>query len=85
MRLGKVPTEGQVTLVLDRGLLVDLPEYGISGFLSVDMLEGKAFRVEQGVLRGKGRSYRLGETVDVCIHHIDPASSKLDLALTPGF
>jgi ribonuclease R len=85
MRLGKVPTEGQVTLVLDRGLLVDLPEYGISGFLSVDMLDGKAFRAEQGALRGKGRSYRLGETVDVCIHRIDPASSKLDLALAPGF
>lgn len=85
MRLGKVPTEGQVTLVLDRGLLVDLPEYCTSGFLSVDMLEGKAFRAEQGVLRGRDRCYRLGETVDVCIHRIDPASSKLDLALAPGF
>ncbi len=85
MRLGKVPTEGQVTLVLDRGLLVDLPEYGISGFLGVDMLGGKDFRAEQGVLRGKGRSYRLGETVDVCIHRIDPVASKLDLALAPGF
>jgi len=85
MRLGNVPTEGQVTLVLDRGLLVDLPEYGTSGFLSVDMLPGKAFQAEQGILRGKDRSYRLGETIDVCIYRIDPASSKLDLTLAPSF
>jgi len=85
MRLGNVPTEGQVTLVLNRGLLVDLPEYGTSGFLSVDMLPGKAFQAEQGILRGKDRSYRLGETIDVCIYRIDPASSKLDLTLAPSF
>lgn len=85
LRLGNVPTEGQVTMVVDRGLLVDLSEYGTSGFLTVDRLPGGTFRVENGVLRGKGRSYRLGETLDVCIHRIDPASSKLDLVLAPRF
>lgn len=85
MRLGNVPTEGQVTLVVDRGLLVDLPEYGTSGFLSVDRLPGGEFRAEQGVLRGKERSYRLGETLDVCIYRIDPGSSQLDLALARRF
>ncbi|MCK5339585.1 MAG: VacB/RNase II family 3'-5' exoribonuclease [Desulfobulbaceae bacterium] len=85
LRLGNVPTEGQVTLVVDRGLLVDLPEYGTSGLLPVDMLPGGPFQVEHGVLRGKDRSFRLGETLDVCIHRIDPVSSKLDLALAPQF
>jgi len=85
MRLGNAPTEGQVTLVVDRGLLVDLPEYGTSGFLSVDRLPGGPFRPEHGVLRGKDRSYRLGEVVDVCIYRIDPASSRLDLGLAPRF
>ncbi len=33
----------------------------------------------------KVRSFRLGETLDVCIHRIDPVSSKLDLALAPRF
>ncbi len=85
LRLGNVPTEGQVTLVVDRGLLVDLPEYGTSGLLPVDTLRGGPFQVEAGVLRGKDRSFRLGETLDVCIHRIDPVSSKLDLALAPRF
>ncbi len=85
LRLGNVPTEGQVTLVVDRGLLVELPEYGTSGLLPADMLPGGPFEVENGVFRGKGRSYRLGETLDVCIHRIDPVSGKLDLALAPRF
>jgi ribonuclease R len=85
MRLGNVPTEGQVTLVVDRGLLVDLPEYGTSGFLAAEMLPAVAFQAEEGVLRGRDRSYRLGDTLDVCIHRIDPGSSKLDLALAPRF
>ncbi len=85
MRLGNVPTEGQVTLVVDRGLLVDLPEYGTSGFLSAERVLAGAFRAEEGVLRGRDRSYRLGDTIEVCIHRIDPGSSKLDLALAPRF
>ena len=85
LRLGNVPTEGQVTLVVDRGLLVDLPEYGTSGFLTTDVLPGGPFRAEQGVLQGRGRSYRLGETLNVCIRRIDPSSSKLDLELAPRF
>jgi exoribonuclease R len=85
LRLGNVPTEGQVTLVVDRGLLVDLPEYGTSGLLPVDILPGGPFQVEDGVLRGKVRSFRLGETLEVCIHRIDPVSGKLDLALAPRF
>jgi ribonuclease R len=85
LRLGNVPTEGQVTLVVDRGLLVDLPEYGTSGLLPADILPGGPFQVEDGVLRGRDRSFRLGETLDVCIHRIEPVSGKLDLALAPRF
>jgi len=85
LRLGNVPTEGQVTLVVDRGLLLDLPEYGASGFLAVEMLPGGPYRADPGVLKGKRRSYRLGDNLEVCIHRIDPAASRLDLALAPPF
>ncbi len=85
LRLGNVPTEGQVTLVVDRGLLVDLPEYGTSGLLPVDILPGGPFQLEDGVMQGKDRKFRLGETLDVCIHRIDPVSGKLDLELAPKF
>ncbi len=85
LRLGNVPTEGQITMVVDRGLVVDLTEYGTSGFLPVESLPGGPFRVEEGVLKGRHRTFRLGETIGVCIHRIDPASSKLDLAPAPRY
>jgi len=85
LRLGNVPTQGQVTLVVDRGLLLDLPDYGASGFLPAEMLPGGPYRVDQGVLRGKRRAYRLGENLDVFVHRIEPASSQLGLALAPRF
>lgn len=85
LRQGGIPTEGQVTLVLERGLTLDLPEYSTSGFLSVDLLPGGPFKLGPGELKGSRQAYRLGDTLDVQIHRIDPASSQLDLALAPKF
>jgi len=85
LRLGNVPTEGQVTMVVDRGLLLDLPDYGTSGFLSADMLPGGPYQIDNGTLKGKGRTYRLGENLHVRIHRIDPSTSQLDLSLAPRF
>ncbi len=84
LRLGGVPTEGQVTTVVERGLVIDLPEYGASGFLAVELLPGGPYAYQPGCLTGKKRSYRLGETLEVRIHRIDPASGQLDLAPVQG-
>ncbi|NOY80198.1 MAG: RNB domain-containing ribonuclease [Kiritimatiellaeota bacterium] len=85
LRQGGIPTEGQVTTVIEKGLVVDLPEYGISGFLAVELLPGGPFRLEPGALQGRKRAYRLGDTLEVQIHRIDPGSSQLDLALAPVY
>ena len=85
LRQGGIPTEGQITTVVDRGLAVELPEYGISGFLTVDMLPNGPYTWERAALRGKRSTYRLGDTLDVCVHRIDPAASQLDLALAPAY
>lgn len=85
LRQGGIPTEGQITTVVDRGLAVELPEYGISGFLTVDMLPDGPYTWERAALRGRRSTYRLGDTLDVCIHRIDPAASQLDLALAPSY
>jgi len=85
LRQGGIPTEGQVTMVVERGLIVDLPEYGTSGFLSADLLPGGPYRLESATLKDARHTYRLGETLDVRIHRIDPAASQLDLALAPRY
>jgi ribonuclease R len=85
LRMGGVPTEGQVTMVVERGLVVDLPEFGTSGFLATEVLPDGPFELESDGLRGRRRIFTLGETLEVCVHRIDPASSQLDLALAPDF
>ena len=85
LRQGGIPTEGQITMVVDKGLVVDLPEYGTSGFLAAALLPDGPFRLERGALKGRRGAYRLGQTLEVCIHRIDPAASQLDLALAPRF
>jgi len=85
LRQGGIPTEGQITTVVEKGLVIDLQEYGTSGFLAVDLLPGGPFKAEPGVLKGKKSTYRLGDTLEVCVHRIDPAASQLDLALAPRY
>ncbi|MBT3381524.1 MAG: RNB domain-containing ribonuclease [Lentisphaerae bacterium] len=85
LRQGSIPTAGQVTGVVEKGLMMDLSEYGISGFLAVDALPGGPYQFEPGRLTCDRRAYRLGQDLDVCIHRIDPAASQLDLALAPRY
>ena len=85
LRQGPVPTEGQVVRVVERGLLVELPDYGISGFLAADMLPRGPYSLDSGCLRGDARSYSLGDTLEVCVYRIDPAASQLDLAPAPRY
>ena len=85
LRQGAVPTCAQVTGVVEKGLMMDLGEYGVAGFLPVEALPGDAYQFEPGRLVSERRTYRLGQDLDVCIHRIDPSASQLDLALAPRF
>ena len=85
LRQGPLPTEGQVVTVVERGLLVELPDYGISGFLAADMLPKGPYTLDNACLRGDDRSFALGDTLEVCVDRIDPAASQLDLALAPRY
>jgi ribonuclease R len=84
LRRGRVPTDGQVTMVVERGLVVDLPEFATSGFLATDLLPGGPFEAQRGALRGRRRAYHLGDALEVCIHRIDPSTGQLDVALAGG-
>jgi len=85
LRQGPIPTTGQITGVVEKGLIVDLSEYGTSGFLAVDALPGPSYEFQPGKLVGDRRTYQLGQDIEVCIHRIDPAASQLDLALAPSY
>jgi ribonuclease R len=83
LRQGAIPTTGQVTGVVEKGLFVDLTEYGASGFLSVEALPAGDWRFEPGRLIGDRTMFRLGEEIEVSIHRIDPSAGQLDLVLAP--
>jgi exoribonuclease R len=83
LRQGAIPTTGQITGVVEKGLFVDLTEYGASGFLSVETLPAGDWRFEPGRLIGNRTAFRLGEEIEVIIHRIDPSAGQLDLVLAP--
>jgi ribonuclease R len=81
--LGSVAMEGQITGVSERGLSVDLLDFGTWGFLSTDRLPGRRYRLEKGRLRAGRRTFRLGDAVRVRIESSDPATGRLELRLEP--
>lgn len=81
MRLGGIPTDGQITGVVEKGLMVELTEYGTFGFLPVEQLPNGPYRLDDATLKGSRRSFRIGETLTVKIHKLDPASGQLDLTV----
>ena len=83
-RLMPQAMEGQITLVVERGFSVDLPLFGTWGFVQVDQLSGGPYKFEPGVLRGSGREFRLGDTVEVRPRRIDAAANEVDLELASG-
>ncbi|MDT8389722.1 MAG: RNB domain-containing ribonuclease [Lentisphaeria bacterium] len=85
IRQGAIPTVAQITGVVEKGLIMSLTEYGVSGFLAFDMLPKDDYTFAPGVLKGTKKTYALGQELDVCIHRIDPAASQLDLALAPRY
>ena len=85
LRQGPIPTNGQITGVVEKGLMVDLGEYGVNGFLALDALPGDGYQFEPGRLSNSRNTLKLGQDISVRIHRIDPATSQLDLAPAPGF
>ena len=74
-----VALTGQITQVVERGFGVDLPEYGTWGFVPTEKLPGKRYKFEPGALRGSGRVFRLGDTLEVRIARVDPDANELEL------
>jgi ribonuclease R len=83
LRQGAIPTTGQVTGVVEKGLFVDLTEYGTGGFLNVEALPGGPYRFTPGTLADDRTSYCLGQEIEISIHRIDPNAGQLDLVLAP--
>jgi len=83
LRQGAIPTTGQITGVVEKGLFVDLAEYGTSGFLNVEALPAGDWRFEPGRLVCDRTALRLGQEIEVSIHRIDPSAGQLDLVLAP--
>jgi ribonuclease R len=83
LRQGAIPTTGQITGVVEKGLFVDLTEYGTGGFLNVEVLPGGPYQFTPGTLADDRSSYSLGQEIEVSIHRIDPNAGQLDLVLAP--
>jgi ribonuclease R len=83
LRQGAIPTTGQITGVVEKGLFVDLTEYGTGGFLKVEALPGGPYQFTPGTLADDRSSYCLGQEIEVSIHRIDPNAGQLDLVLAP--
>jgi ribonuclease R len=83
LRQGAIPTTGQITGVVEKGLFVDLTEYGTSGFLNAELLPGGPYTFTPGALANDHTSYCLGQEIEVSIHRIDPTAGQLDLILAP--
>ncbi|CAB4694085.1 MAG: RNB domain-containing ribonuclease [Actinobacteria bacterium] len=80
----KDPWVGQIVGVIESGLFVLFGEV-FEGYLPVRRLPGDYFElnVTGTALTGKrgGRTYRLGDTIEVMIHSIKKSEGKVDLAL----
>lgn len=76
-----------VTEVRSKGLMVDLPELGISGLVPIRTLGTDSFRFSQAnsTISGKrtGITYRIGSPLLVSVLKIDKANRFFDFALAP--
>jgi ribonuclease R len=70
---------GQITMVVERGFSVDLPQFGTWGFVPIDQLPRGPYKYDKGSLRSSKNSYRLGSNVEVEIGRIDSAANELEL------
>lgn len=73
---------GRIVRVQPFGLLVQLANTGVSGTIATDALGGGPLRFERErqTLRGRDRSYMVGEAIDVRITGVSEELGRIDLA-----
>jgi ribonuclease R len=76
---GNEPLQGVVLRALERGLLVNLPGYLISGFIAASSLGAGPRRSEPHKLTVGSRSFQPGQPLEVRISRIEPLRGELDL------
>ncbi len=72
---------GVLMRVLDRGLLVNLPGYLISGFLALDALGAGPRKTAPHALTVGGKVFRPGHPLTVRVARVNPLRGELDLTL----
>ncbi len=77
--------QGVILRALERGLLVNLPGYLISGFVDLESLGPGANLVRPHRLSAGGTIYHPGQEMPVRIRRIDPARGELDLGPASHF
>ncbi|MBT3278424.1 MAG: ribonuclease R [Phycisphaerales bacterium] len=84
--LGQVEFEGIITGVTNFGLFVQWPEFLIDGLVRLEDLGDDWWQVvpELGMVRGDvtGKSYRIGDTLEVVVANVDVARRQINLVPT---
>jgi ribonuclease R len=78
---GKEPLQGVVLRALERGLVVNLPGYLLSGFVAATSLGAGPRKSEPHRLTAGGRTYQPGQPIQVRIERIDAVRGDLDLVV----
>jgi ribonuclease R len=77
--------EALITKITKNGMLCELSEYPIEGFIGFDAMENDYYIFDPERLTATGRrtkkTYRIGNTVSVIIMRIDMESQKMELEL----
>jgi len=81
---GKEPLQGVVLRALERGLVVNLPGYLLSGFVAAPSLGPGPRKSEPHRLTAAGRTYQPGQPIQVRIERIDAVRGDLDLVVVGG-
>jgi len=71
--------QGVILRVLDRGILVNLPGYLISGFIEMGYLGAAPRRPGPHRLVAGGKTYHPGQEILVRLRRVDPGRGELDL------
>ena len=84
-RVGEVFT-GRISSVVGFGLFIELHDYFVEGLVHISSLPGDYYRFEPEKQRlvgeRSGRSYRLGDDVEIIVSRVNLEDRKIDFDLT---
>ena len=79
------PLRGTVAAVMDFGLFVELEGFFVQGLLHVSNLGTDYYQLEARSQRlvgeRSGRSFAMGDQLDVVVQAVEPSQGKVDLVL----